>query len=138
MKKIIIIGSRQRNTDNDYQIVYNMFKKYYNIGDIIVSGGCPKGADHFADLIASRCNIESIIHLPVKPDRGSPRWAWARAMFDRNTIVANEVDKDSIVIACVVNPEDKIESVLKRKSGGTEDTLKKIQNKGFKNNIIIV
>ena len=143
MKKIIIIGSRQRNSDEDYMAVYNIFRKVYNYNDMIISGGCPKGADHFAELIAGRHgmtveNKQLKLHLPVKPKPGSPRYLWAKAMYDRNTIVANEAEEDSIVIACVVKPQDGLESVLKRKKGGTEDTLKKIVGFARCKNIILV
>jgi hypothetical protein len=143
MKKIIIIGSRQRNSVEDYLAVYNAFRIVYDFNDVIISGGCPKGADHFAEQIAERHgmtkeNGQIRIHLPVKPNRGAPKYLWARAMFDRNTIVAGEVEVDSIVIASIVSPEDGIESVLKRKSGGTEDTLRKIAGYGRCENIMLV
>lgn len=121
MKKIIIIGTRRRSTFEDYRIVYNEFRKYYAEGDIIISGGCPLGGDAFAERIARRLNLTEtngklIIHRPVNPPKGSPRWKWAQVMYDRNTIVAQETEHDSIVIACV--SEDR--------KGGTEDTLRKI------------
>ena len=121
MKKIIIIGSRRRSVFADYKCVYMEFKKHYEIGDIIVSGGCPKGGDAFAERIAKRLNMteangQLIIHRPIKPSKGSPRWKWAQVMYDRNTLVANEAGFNDIVIACV--SEDR--------KGGTEDTLRKI------------
>jgi hypothetical protein len=142
MKKIIIIGSRRRNTSEDYHSVYKLFRKMYNEGDIIVSGGCLDGADHFAELIAGRHgmtqkNGQLKIYKPEKPHRGSPRYIWAKVMFDRNTVVAKEVQNDSVVIACVVDPKDGIENVLKRKKGGTEDTLKKIHKFGFVDTITL-
>ena len=142
-KKIIIIGSRQRNSEKDYLAVYNAFRIVYDFNDVIISGGCPKGADHFAELIAERHGItkengQLKIHLPVKPKRGAPRYVWSKVMYDRNTIVANEAEVDSVVIACIVSPEDGLESVLKRKRGGTEDTLKKIAGHGRCKNIMLV
>jgi len=125
MKKIIIIGSRRRDTPEDFQQVYDQFKKYYEPGDIIVSGGCPKGGDHFAEIIASRLgmtedNGKLILHRPIKPPKGSPYYEFARANYERNTLVAREGDEDSIVIACCA---------LDR-TGGTEDTIKKIRQIG--------
>lgn len=142
-KNIIIIGSRSRDLEKDYQAVYNVFRDVYNDNDVIISGGCPKGADHFAELIASRHgmtkkNKQLIIHLPVKPQRGAPKYLWAKVMFDRNTVVAESADEDTIVIACIVSPEDGLENVLKRKAGGTEDTLKKIVNYNKYKSIILV
>jgi hypothetical protein len=134
MKKIIIIGSRRRDEPEDYKLVYNQFKKYYNEGDIIVSGGCPKGADKFAEVIAGRMgmtkeNGQLIIHLPKKPPKGSPRFKWAQCMYERNTVVAHETEEDSVVIACVARD----------RTGGTEDTIKKIKrwNQIDFNNIIL-
>ena len=140
LKKIIIIGSRRRNSDEDYRSVYKLFRKIYNDGDIIISGGCQKGADHFAELIASRHgmtqkNGQLKIYKPDKPAKNSPKYLWTKVMFDRNTVVAKEVENDSIVIACVIDPESGIKNVLKRKKGGTEDTLKKIHKLGFINTI---
>lgn len=123
-KKIIIIGSRKRDSSEDYMQVWNEFRKWYEDGDIIVSGGCPKGGDRFAEMIARKLGLTEengklIIHLPKKPPRNSPRYIWAQKMYERNTVVANESEPDTIVIACV-DPSRK---------GGTEDTIRKIQRK---------
>ena len=45
MKYIGIVGSRRRNTEEDFQIVKKELLSIYVVGDIIVSGGCPKGGD---------------------------------------------------------------------------------------------
>lgn len=131
-KKIIIIGSRRRDTDEDFQIVYNEFKKHYVDGDIIVSGGCPKGGDKFAEIIARRLGLTEvngklIIHRAVSPPKGSPRWQWATAFYERNTVVAAESNEDTVVIACV--QEDR--------KGGTEDTIRKIRNLRIVKNVLI-
>lgn len=135
MKKIIIIGSRRRDTEDDYKAVYNVFRKVYNDGDILVSGGCPKGGDRFCEVIAKRmgCTEENgklIIHRPNKPPKGSPRYKWAEEYYKRNTLVAQETEENSVVIACVA-PD---------RTGGTEDTLKKVErhNKINLNNIFLV
>jgi hypothetical protein len=57
MKKIIIIGSRRRDSDEDYIQDWNEFRKWYEDGDIIVSGGCPKGGDRFAEVIARKLGL---------------------------------------------------------------------------------
>lgn len=124
-KKIIIIGSRRRDNDSDYHQVYNEFKKWYDNGDVIISGGCPKGGDRFAEIIARKLNMteengQLVIHKPdqnKKPEPGSHKGKWAKWFYERNTIVAQEADPNTVVIACV-SPNRK---------GGTEDTLRKIE-----------
>ena len=125
-KKIIIIGSRSRDTSEDFKLVYDEFKKEYVDGDIIISGGCPKGGDRFAEVIASRlgmteANGQLIIHRPKKPERHSPKYIWAKAFYDRNTVVAKEAEDNTVTIACISKTKT---------GGGTGDTLSKI-SKGF-------
>lgn len=124
-KKIIIIGTRKRDTEEDFQIVWNAFRKYYEDGDIIISGGCPKGGDRFAEVIASRMGLTEktkglIIHRPEKVESGAPTWRYTQEFYKRNTLVANETEEDSIVLACCA-PD---------RTGGTEDTIKKIERRG--------
>ena len=122
-KKIIIIGTRTRNEEEDFQSVYNEFKKWYNNGDIIISGGCPKGGDRFAEIIASRlglteANGKLIIHRPKKPLKHALQYVWVKVFYDRNTVVANEAEDDTVIIACVSKSKT---------GGGTGDTLSKIK-----------
>ena len=125
MKKIGIIGTRKRNTHDDFIDIKDKFFKLYEDGDQIVSGGCPKGADNFAEEIARIEGVSITIHYPN----------WSRyetrednqpnpAAFIRNTTIAQYSD---IIIACVNNPSDTLGEVLKRKVGGTEDTLRKFR-----------
>ena len=88
----------------------------YEEGDVIVSGGCPKGADRFAEKFAKNEGAPILIIYPnyKKFGRGAP--------IIRNGSVANSSD---VIVACVVNPQDGLDEVLKRKTGGTEDTLRK-------------
>ena len=114
MKKIGIIGTRKRNIITDYHIVKDAFFEIYEEGDWIVSGHCPKGGDAFAEKIAYDYGIPILIFPPKKRTR--------EFFFARNTLVANESD---IIIACLINPHESLEQVLKRTSGGSEDTIKK-------------
>ena len=127
-KNIIIIGTRRRDSEEDFQLVFDTFKEYYREGDKIISGACPQGGDRFAEVIASRMGLTEengslILHRPKKPKAGSPKWAYAKTFYERNTVVANETEEDSVVIACVA---------LDR-TGGTEDTIRKIKRKGKMN-----
>ena len=112
MKIIGIIGSRRRDSTADLVKVAEAFKLFYEDGDIIVSGGCRKGGDRFAEMIAKQMDIEIIIHYPESVPYNSPKWAYAKANYDRNTLIARDAD---LLIACVA--EDR--------KGGTEDTIKK-------------
>ena len=112
MKRIIIIGSRRRNTNEDFLIVEKHFLSIYEKGDLLVSGGCPTGGDKFAEILSAIYNIWIVIWYPKwKMDNGFfRRWAG----FERNTIIANNGD---ILIACVAS----------NRTGGTEDTIKKFK-----------
>ena len=124
VKKIIIIGSRRRDSQEDLKLVWEQFRLHYEDGDVIISGGCPKGGDRFAEVIAKILGLresrgELIIHRPNRPPKGSPKWAYTQEFYKRNTLVANEADENTVVIACV-SPD---------RTGGTEDTLRKIKKR---------
>ncbi len=116
MKRIGIIGTRKRNGADSFQKVKKKFFELYEEGDIIVSGGCQSGGDRFAEVIAKQNGIPILIIYPNYKKHGRA------AAIIRNGPVAEASD---IVIACVVDPDDGIDEVLKRKKGGTEDTLRK-------------
>jgi len=116
MKIIGIIGTRKRNMLKDFQKTKDKFFEIYEEGDWICSGGCKKGGDRFANEIAEKEGIPILTFYPnyKRYSRGAP--------FVRNTFVA---EKANVIIACVVNSEDGLDEVLKRKTGGTEDTIRK-------------
>ncbi len=116
MKKIGIVGTRRRDTPAAYKVVEKKFFEIYEEGDWIVSGGCGKGGDRFADVIAKNNGIPILTIYPnYKRYKGG-------APIVRNGPVAENCD---VVIACVMHPEDGLEEVLQRTKGGTEDMLKK-------------
>ena len=121
-RHIAIIGTRRRDAEADYQKTLRAFLKVYRLGDSIVSGGCEKGGDHFAEKIALEKNIPIKIHRPDKSKldkklfKTNPRAAWTVINHARNELIAADAD---VVIACVA-PDRK---------GGTEDTLKKFAKK---------
>jgi len=112
-KSIGIVGSRRRNQDYDYHALLNVFDSVYEEGDSIVSGGCHKGGDKFANWIAKARGLTITVHYPN----------WKRfgkgAGFIRNTKIANDCN---VLIAMV--SEDR--------SGGTEDTVEKCVSQGKK------
>lgn len=131
MKTIGVIGTRKRNTGEAWKKVKAVLDEVYEEGDRLCSGGCETGADRFAEKYAKMIGCELIIFYPnySRYGRGAP--------IVRNGAVARTSD---MLIACVINPDDGIEEVLKRKSGGTEDTLRKFVKRGdgFIDKIILV
>jgi hypothetical protein len=128
MKYIGIIGSRRRNTKEDFELVLKTFMDIYKIGDQIVSGGCKKGADNFAQIISRTANIPITEHLPdeSKLDRTLPiRIAYAQINYARNGLISNDSD---VIIACVA-PDRK---------GGTEDTIQKFCRKNKKSEKLLI
>jgi hypothetical protein len=118
MKWIAIVGSRRRKSKQDFKKVKKAFFDIYSPGDYIVSGGCPDGADNFAEKIAKRNGIPIFIIYA--------NWKMGRhAGFVRNTTIAKYGDK---LIACVA-PD---------RTGGTEDTIDKFLTQKEKDDMIIV
>ena len=111
MKRIIIIGSRRRNEPEDFLIVEQELLEIYKEGDLLVSGGCPKGGDKFAEDISAKYNIWMVV-WPAEWNKDGQYRRWAG--FERNTIIAQNGD---VVIACVADD----------RTGGTEDTIKKFK-----------
>jgi len=117
MEKIGIIGCRIRDDSISYQKVEDVFKSIFQEGDIIISGGCPKGGDRFAEVIAAKFSISIKIF--------KPNWELGRhAGFLRNTDIAKN---STVLIACVA--PDRL--------GGTEDTIKKFKKLHSKPKIIL-
>lgn len=119
MKRIGIVGSRRRNTNADYAAVHNELNSHYEAGDWLVSGGCPQGADNFAEKIAKAQGYPILIFYPDWKGVGK------YAGFKRNTDIALNSD---ILIACVA--EDR--------TGGTEDTVKKFIARNGEGNLFLV
>lgn len=108
MKRIIIIGSRRRNSHRDFICTECVFLTIYKKGDMIVSGGCPKGGDKFAENLAKQYDI------PITIFRADWGKYGKSAGFIRNTDIAKLGNE---LIACVA----------KDRTGGTEDTIKKFK-----------
>ena len=108
MKKIGIIGTRRRDNPEAYKKVEEKLLENYEEGDWIVSGGCSKGGDRFAEVIAKKHGIPILIFYPNwdKYKKG--------AGLVRNLDIAKHSE---MLIACVT----------KDRTGGTEDTIKKYQ-----------
>ena len=112
MKTIGIVGTRRRDSGLDKKKAHDAFMEIYEKGDRIVSGGCAKGGDRFADQFARSLGLTIITHYP--------NWSKGKAAgFMRNTDIARDCD----VLIAVVSPD---------RSGGTEDTIKKTKKLGKK------
>lgn len=133
LAKIIgIVGSRRRDSSEDFLAVNDAFRVIYQPGDRIVSGGCPQGGDRFAELIAielakpGHFTLVGLLHLHlIERHRIIKEWGapfilhpanWHRdgkgAGFKRNNLIARDAD---ILIA----------AVTRDRTGGTEDTIGK-------------
>ena len=111
MTTIGIIGSRRRDSQEDFELVKVAFLRVFEPGDTICSGLCPKGGDRFAVILAKEYDPNPL-WFPAEWD------TYGRsAGFKRNADIAWESD---VLIACVA--EDR--------KGGTEDTIKKFLRKG--------
>jgi hypothetical protein len=128
--RIGIVGTRQRDTIEDYSKVKEAFKTVlYKCNEVIsknprielqiVSGGCSRGGDRFAKLLSKEFNIPIKIYYPD----------WTKyenmAGLIRNTLIVENCD---YLIACVS---------MERK-GGTEDTIRKMIKKGGMKCVCIV
>ncbi len=110
-KTIGIVGSRRRDSIIDFNACAKAFLNIYKRGDKIVSGGCPKGGDRFAEDLARTYGVTIIIHHADWERKGRG------AGIARNTDIARDCD---VLIAVVA--EDR--------TGGTEDTVKKVLKLG--------
>jgi hypothetical protein len=120
MNKIIgIIGSRSRDTEEDFKECEKVFLSIYEDGDEIVSGGCPVGGDAFAERLAKKYQV------PIKIYYAQWKKLGKRAGFARNGDIAR--DADSLI--AVVNED---------RQGGTEDTIKKFLKKTSKDHLHLV
>lgn len=119
MYRVGIVGSRRRDTAKDLDAVRKAFVPYEGECIRIISGGCPKGGDRFAEVIAAERDIPIMIH------RANWKIYGRGAGFIRNTDIAKESD---VLIACVA--EDR--------KGGTEDTIKKFKKFHPKGLVILV
>lgn len=126
-----IIGSRRRDTDKDLRLVRAALRKVYRQGDTLVSGGCKKGGDRFAEILSKELGADIQIYYPDKVALDprllniNPRAAYAVVNYARNTLIAGAAD---ILIACVAAD----------RKGGTEDTIKKFRKFHPDGKIILV
>ena len=109
-----IVGSRRRNTLVDRafvdKVIQRAIEKWKDV--IIVSGGCPKGADDFAENIAKTMALPvHIFRIPKDPPIEN-KWEFTKRAYARNALIAEDCD----VMFALVHRD---------RTGGTEDAVKK-------------
>ena len=113
MVRIGIVGSRRRSTFKDHAIVREIVRtaveKYGVDGVVVVSGGCPAGADTFARISAEVYDLWCVEFKP-KVGRDCQRWEFTVAAFARNRTIAENCD---VLFALVASD----------RKGGTENTI---------------
>lgn len=123
MLNIGIIGARVRNSQEDFEklrsVLMTLLSKAEERGIPVrlVSGGCSRGGDRFAEILAIDLKIPIIIHYPDKSKlpKSYTKKHYRDICFERNTLIAN----DSDILIALVSDE---------RVGGTEDTIKKFLN----------
>lgn len=81
-KIVGIVGSRRRDVEADFVACWEAFDEVYIPGDRVVLGGCPRGGDRFAEIIAKRRGLTITVHCPDWDGIGRG------AGFVRNTRIA--------------------------------------------------
>jgi hypothetical protein len=103
VRYIGIIGSRSRDTEHDFLVCIDRFFEVYEEGDAIVSGGCPRGGDRFAEEIAKYFEIPIVI-FPADWDVHGKA-----AGFIRNTQIA---EKSDVLIALVTKDRSRCKGTM--------------------------
>lgn len=120
--KIGIVGARTRNEYTDFQklVAYleNLLDKIERDGNTysFVSGGCSKGADRFAEIIAEKYNIPIKIFYPAV-NKTCSKSEYAQACSKRNILIA-EYSNELIALT---------DPAVPNKKGGTNQTVKVFQ-----------
>lgn len=127
--KLGIIGCRKRDSDDEYIKLKSLFKEiltHKKLSDItIVSGGCPKGGDRFAEILANEYDLPICIFYPDKSKMtGNSKGEYTKICYARNLLIAENSDE----LIAMVAPE---------RRGGTENTIKSYIKLKNKNPILI-
>lgn len=110
--RVGIVGSRRRNSMKDRYQVFGLVEELKLLHNdlVLVSGGCRKGADAFAEEAAKAYGVPMALY-PVDTSEGiQGRWDYAQKAFSRNRDIA----ADSDVIYAWVSED---------RTGGTENTI---------------
>ena len=91
-----IVGSRRRNEERDKAIVRAIILELKP--SLIVSGGCPKGADRFAEELAAELDIPIKVYYPDLEGCRS-KIDFTKAYHARNKIIAEKkIVKPKVIV----------------------------------------
>ena len=118
--KVAIVGSRRRNTLKDRRIVYDLARDLNQLSPgnvVVVSGGCLKGADKFAEEAADINKMPKTIFPIAKFPEPKSKWEFTERAYARNQLIADECD----IMYALVHHD---------RSGGTEDAARRTRALG--------
>lgn len=112
--KIGIVGSRSRNSQKDKNRIRRLLSVQINKGRelMLISGGCSRGADRFAEELAVEFRLEMTVFPPAVEGQTSKQ-EYAIAAFIRNTLIAENCHM--------------LLAVWDGNSKGTKDTINKVK-----------
>ena len=114
--KLGIVGSRRRNLPADKELIRWRIRALKP--DMLVSGGCSKGADRFAEELAIEFHLSIEIFRPTFRNNPIPtRHDIIIAYYERNKKIAEASDH----LIALVAPDRK---------GGTENTINYFKKSG--------
>lgn len=120
--KLGIVGSRRRNSPEDKELIKQKILELKP--DELVSGGCKKGADHFAEELSKELHIPIKIFYP-KLEEEMPYLMRVQEYYCRNEQIANYSDK--LIVA-----------VARDRKGGAENTIKHFIKSGREKELILL
>ena len=121
--KLGIVGSRRRNSLEDKKLIWRQL--LLRLPDMIISGGCKRGADRFAEELAEELKIPITIFNPEFHLFPNTRYGKIEAYYARNRKIAEVSD----YLIALVAPDRK---------GGTENTIKYFRQARFYMNLKIL
>jgi len=104
--RVGVVGSRKFSSKSSVHGLINELPQ----GSNIISGGCD-GPDLWAEEAARSAGFDVSVFLPNLPTKGSPRYEFTKAFYERNRLIV----KNSDILHAFVSPNRK---------GGTEYTIK--------------
>ena len=113
--KVGIIGARSRNEFHDKAKIRTTLLEILqrNAIETIISGGAKKGGDRFAEELAKEFGLPTQIFYP--------KTYTTPGYLARNVLIAKHSD---ILVACVDHNYDRLDKIMKSKTGGTNFTVK--------------